>query len=82
MKAAIVVLALVLAGCSTTGAVSQAMLQQGKPIAMYTLPDCAGYVVQSGLVLPVGQRLEALGQICLQLTRAAAASAAASGASK
>lgn len=70
-----------LTGCNTLGAVNQAVLAQGRPVAMFTLPDCAGWVVQAGLPMPVGQRMEALDQICLALMRkpeppAAAASAA------
>lgn len=73
-----------LAGCDSLAKMNQTMLQQGRPIAMYTLPDCAGYVVQSGMVVPVGQRMEALDQICLALTRQKPAAAAepASAASK
>jgi predicted small secreted protein len=75
---ALILAAALLSGCSTVAGLNQQVLAQGKPIAMFTLPDCAGYVVQSGLVVPVGQRMEMLDQICIALTRAVATSKAAS----
>ena len=58
--------ALVTSGCagfSGLAAQNQATLAQGKPIAMCTLA-CECFVVQSGLPIPFGQRMDELDGLC------------------
>lgn len=54
---------LLLAGCATQSAQVQAALDAGKPIVMCTLHGQA-YVVQSGLPVPLGQRMAEIDAMC------------------
>lgn len=55
--------AALLAGCATQSAQVQAALDAGKPIVMCTLHGQA-YVVQSGLPVPLGQRMAEIDAMC------------------
>ena len=57
-----------LGGCSTLNAVSVDMLRAGTPIVMCMLSGDA-YVVQSGLPVPVGQRLPEADSLCAGLKK-------------
>ena len=57
---------MLLAGCGSLvqqNADVAGLLAAGKPVPMWGA-DCAGYVVQSGLPLPLGQRMTALDRLC------------------
>ena len=69
MNKPLVFLAALLSGCSSLSGMNQAILSQGEPIAMCRLSTAEGYIVQSGLPIPIGQRFKEIDSLCSALRK-------------